>query len=181
LLRDKRGNLYGTTFGGGSNSDGTIFQFTPAGALNVLHSFNNDTGGGQPESGLVMDAGGNLYGTTMNWGENGFGTVFELDAADAFRVLHNFTGHDDGGFSYGNLFLETDGALYGSTTEGAGGLGNIFRILSNGKVANGYSFRTGKKGNYPSGDLISDEGGHLFGVASQGGKNDGGTVYMLRE
>jgi len=77
LIQATGGNFYGTTYVGGANNVGTIFEITPQGALTTLHSFNGGDGGG-PESGLVQGANGNFYGTTSTGGSNGDGTVFEL-------------------------------------------------------------------------------------------------------
>jgi uncharacterized repeat protein (TIGR03803 family) len=89
LIADMAGNLYGTTGGGGAAGQGTVFQLTPSGALNVLHSFTGGSDGGRPAADLIADAAGNLYGTTVLGGANtscpgGCGTVFELAAPASF-------------------------------------------------------------------------------------------------
>jgi uncharacterized repeat protein (TIGR03803 family) len=85
LVRDAAGNLYGTTFLGGASGAGTIFKLDITGHETVLYSFTGGTDGGNPESSLVMDAAGNLYGTTYLGGEtascfapNGCGVVFKF-------------------------------------------------------------------------------------------------------
>jgi uncharacterized repeat protein (TIGR03803 family) len=79
LVIDAQGNLYGTTFGGGTLSKGTVFKLTPAGTETVLHSFTaGTTDGTQPYAGLVRDGQGNLYGTTHAGGAHGKGTVFKI-------------------------------------------------------------------------------------------------------
>src|SRR5436190_10523235 len=99
LIADAAGNLYSTTFAGGSgNSYGTIFKLTPNldGSYNesVLHRFTGGDGSG-PQAGLIADAAGNLYGTTTRGGLN-YGTVFKLtlspDGTYSHSLLHNFTG-----------------------------------------------------------------------------------------
>jgi uncharacterized repeat protein (TIGR03803 family) len=89
LVADTAGNLYGTTWGGGAGGQGTVFQFDPSGALNVLHSFTGGSDGGRPGADLIADAAGNLYGTTVLGGANmtcpgGCGTVFQLAAPASF-------------------------------------------------------------------------------------------------
>ncbi len=80
LLMDRRGNLYGTTGRGGSSGRfGTVFKLDPSGTLTVLHNFaGGPTDGAIPLAGLLMDARGNLYGTTEGGGSSNAGTVFKL-------------------------------------------------------------------------------------------------------
>jgi uncharacterized repeat protein (TIGR03803 family) len=79
LVMDTAGNLYGTTYYGGTNSVGTVFKLSPNGTETVLHSFAaNGSDGTHPYAGLVMDTMGNLYGTTYSGGANGYGTVFKV-------------------------------------------------------------------------------------------------------
>jgi uncharacterized repeat protein (TIGR03803 family) len=87
VIFDSTGNLYGTTYEGGAyNSSGTVFKLTPGGGgtwkETVVHSFGNGTDGSTPDAGLIMDASGNLYGTTNAGGAYGYGTVFEVMLAD---------------------------------------------------------------------------------------------------
>jgi uncharacterized repeat protein (TIGR03803 family) len=83
LIRDSAGNLYGTTFYGGTSGYGSVFKLDPAGKLTILHSFNSSPDGAHPIAGLILDKAGNLYGTTsdggdLNCGFSGCGTVFKL-------------------------------------------------------------------------------------------------------
>jgi uncharacterized repeat protein (TIGR03803 family) len=78
LVRDKAGNLYGTTLIGGSSGSGTVFKVDTTGKETVLHSFTNAPDGASPYAGLVMDKAGNLYGTTLIGGSSGYGTAFKL-------------------------------------------------------------------------------------------------------
>jgi uncharacterized repeat protein (TIGR03803 family) len=84
LIFDNNGNLYGTTVGGGTQGNGTVFKLAPSGAETVLYSFGSRSGdGSQPWSGLVLDEKGNLYGTTQVGGAYGAGAVFEVTSAAA--------------------------------------------------------------------------------------------------
>jgi uncharacterized repeat protein (TIGR03803 family) len=81
LVRATDGNFYGTTFGGGANAHGTIFEITPAGTLTTLYSFCSQAGcpdGSSPAAALVQDTNGDLYGTTLYGGAHNVGAVFSL-------------------------------------------------------------------------------------------------------
>src|SRR6185437_4995983 len=94
VVADAKGNLYGTTKFGGAKGYGTVYEVSPSGAEKILVSFTGGADGGIPNGGLVMDKGGNLYGTTFDGGSAGFGTVFKLSAwarsqrSIAFRIWH---------------------------------------------------------------------------------------------
>jgi uncharacterized repeat protein (TIGR03803 family) len=109
LIVDPAGNLYGTTQGGGANGAGVVFKVTPAGQETVLYSFSGGADGYQPYAGLVRDAAGNLYGTTLAGGSaSGFagnGVVFKLDPAGHLTVLHTFSGGADGASPSCDLFM----------------------------------------------------------------------------
>jgi uncharacterized repeat protein (TIGR03803 family) len=174
LIFDSSGNLYGTTYAGGRNADGTLFQLAPKAAgvwtEKVLHSFGNGQDGEHPDAGLVLDATGNFYGTTYEGGANGFGTVFELTPKArgkwAEQVLHSFSGKD-GASPYASLIIDTAGNLYGTTSSGgADGVGTVFELTpeAGGKWAEKvlHSFN-GKDGENPSASLIFDASGNLYG------------------
>ncbi|MGA2904008.1 MAG: choice-of-anchor tandem repeat GloVer-containing protein [Candidatus Korobacteraceae bacterium] len=135
LIFDAAGNLYSTTDAGGTYGDGTVFELTPTAGggwtEQVLHSFNNNgTDGAYPYAGLIFDATGNLYGTTLNGGtyqcvDEGCGTVFELTPTAGGgwteQVLHNFGNGTDGFWPYAGLILDAAGNLYGTTQLGGTG------------------------------------------------------------
>ena len=80
LIQDSAGNLYGTTSYGNPPQAGSVFKLSPSGKFNVLHSFRTGgTDGARPFASLVRDPAGNLYGTTIEGGSSGSGTVFKLD------------------------------------------------------------------------------------------------------
>jgi len=132
LISDNAGNLYGATTAGGSGGGGTVFELTPSNGqwtLSVLYSF---TGGAGPANCLVMDTAGNLYGTTVEDGTYGEGTVFELTPSGSswiYTDLHDFTGGSDGADPFGGVILGANGNLYGTTEDGgANGDGVVFEI-----------------------------------------------------
>ena len=127
LVRDTKGNLYGATVAGGASDDGTLFKVSETGSETVLYSFTGGTDGGGPYSGLVRDAAGNLYGTTLGGG-SGFGTAYELEVSGQETVLHSFTS-EDGEYPAAGLLRDAKGSLYGTTESGgASGYGTVFKL-----------------------------------------------------
>ncbi|HWA89566.1 MAG TPA: choice-of-anchor tandem repeat GloVer-containing protein [Rhizomicrobium sp.] len=168
LVGDKDGNLYGTALFGGVNGDGTVFKYAADGTFSVLHAFNGDDGE-FPEHGVVLDRAGNLYGVTAFGGDSDNGTVFKIASDGTFSTLHSFAGSDDGSFLYGGLDIDSDGNLYGSTTEGGtGDSGTVFKMAPNGNVTTLYNFTGGADGGSPQGDMLR-MGKNLYSVADEGG------------
>src|ERR1019366_3869042 len=180
LIIDAAGNLYGTTWQGGANNVGTVFELTsgPGGSWTekLLHSFGNYPDGSGPNSSLVFDAAGNLYGTTYNGGQNGMGTVFELtpDGSGGWteRVLHHFT-NADGAVPYAGLTFDGAGNLYGTTSlGGSDNNGTVFELTP---TVGGswtetvlHSFRSdGADGSQPVAGLVL-VAGNLSGTTYQG-------------
>jgi uncharacterized repeat protein (TIGR03803 family) len=140
LVRDAKGNLYGTTVRGGASSCsflcGTVFELERNGKERALYGFSGGTDGANPYAGLVRDAEGNLYGTTNQGGAAGYGTVFKLDKAGNETLLHTFTGTGGEGASpYDDLMLGPMGDLYGTAADGGDsgcfenlGCGIVFRL-----------------------------------------------------
>lgn len=128
LVADASGNLYGTTLFGGPYGGGTVFKLTPSGVETVLHALGKGDDGILPWSGLILDAAGNLYGTTSVGGANGYGTVFEVTPSGVESILHSFSGSD--GFApEANLLADTSGNLYSTTrVGGAFGFGEVFAL-----------------------------------------------------
>jgi uncharacterized repeat protein (TIGR03803 family) len=176
MIADASGNLYGTTYGGGANGQGTVFQLDPSGTLTVLYSF---TGGNDasPWAGLIADAAGNLYGTTE--GGDGPGEVFQLTPSGTPNVLHNFTGRD-GAIPHGGLIFDAPGNLYGTTHNGGtSGYGTVFQLTPAGTLNVLHSFTGGSDGAYPEAGLIADTAGNLYGTTWGGGAGGQGTVFQL--
>ena len=96
VIRDAAGNLYGTTSEGGASGLGTVFKVSPSGVETVLHSFTGGSDGSGPEAGLLMDATGNLFGTTLSGGVSGGGVVFKIDPTGLETVLYQFPGSKGG-------------------------------------------------------------------------------------
>jgi uncharacterized repeat protein (TIGR03803 family) len=138
VVLDASGNLYGTTFAGGVYAYGTVFKLSPTeGGVwspNLIYSFNaSGDSGAQPEASLIVDASGNLYGTTNRDGALGGGTAFELSPQGGGYwneiTLHSFGASGDGSLSQGSLIRDTTGNLYGTTLDGGvNGFGVVFEI-----------------------------------------------------
>ena len=132
LIMDSAGNLYGTTAGGGANGHGTVFKIGPSGTETIVYSFGASATDGQaPFAGLIMDSGGNLYGTTDGGGaHSNSGTVFKISASGVETVLYSFgTTATDGQFPTAGLIVDSAGNLYGTTyAGGANGWGTVFVI-----------------------------------------------------
>jgi uncharacterized repeat protein (TIGR03803 family) len=181
LVRDAAGNIYSTTgVGGAGNCNGglgcgTAFKMNKAGKLLWSHNFKV-TNGDTPAAGLLRDAAGNLFGTTLYGGNTncnapyGCGTVFRLSKTGKESVLHKFTGTPDGYFPESLLARDKAGNLYLTTYIGGNlGLGAVFKMDTTGKETLLYSFSGGSDGCFPKPGVISDAAGNLYGVAVQGG------------
>jgi len=132
LIMDQAGNLYGTLQEDGPNGNGSVYQYNPStGSLTVLYSAS---GNGEspfgPQSGVVMDSVGNLYGVDAYANYAGF--VFKLTPSNGswiFTDLHDFTGGADGAAPYGTLAIDANGSIYGTTIwGGANNYGVVFQI-----------------------------------------------------
>jgi uncharacterized repeat protein (TIGR03803 family) len=180
LYRDSSGNLYGTNAFGGAHNDGTVFKMNgTTHALSVLVAFNGSNGA-NPEGGLVADGAGNLFGTTSAGGTNSDGTIFEIDhTTGSLTTLANFNG-TNGSQPMCTLLMDTNGNLFGSTERGGPHLdGTLFKIdgISH-QLTTLYNFR-GTDGMFPSGSLVLDSQGDLFGTTQNGGMNSTGTIFRL--
>ena len=152
----------------------------------VLHSFAGGADGGHPYAGLIMDASGNLYGTTSSGGADAGGTVFKLapNGSGGYMesVPHSFTGGSDGGGPYAGLIIDSAGNLYGTTSGGASGYGTVFKLAPNGSggytETTLYTFTGGSDGANSYAGLIMDTSGNLYGTTSGGGSGYG-TVFKL--
>jgi uncharacterized repeat protein (TIGR03803 family) len=189
LVFDASGNLYGTTLAGGIG-DGTVFELLPnqdgSWTERVLHTFSGYLSDGSgPSAGLILDAEGNLYGTTYGGGAARAGTVFELslEAGGDWKeeILLSFNATDGFGPNAG-LTFDAFGNLYGNAFDGGGArCGTVFELKR--KAGGGWSKMVykfnGSDGCAPFGDLIVDSSGNIYGTTSFGGLHNHGTVFQL--
>ena len=188
LIMDASGAIYGSLSTDGPDGFGSVFRLTPSGSTYTetdLYAFTGGTDGDGPSSGLAMDAGGALYGTTW-YGGTGCtpnklcGTVYKLTpTASGYTktLIHTFLGGADGDAPAGNVILDKDGAVYGTTTNVGdcedNGCGTVFKLTPNGST---YvetvlcSFREHRQmvGAWPEG-IVADAGGNLFVTTASGG------------
>jgi uncharacterized repeat protein (TIGR03803 family) len=201
LIADAAGALYSTTSSGGFTGNGTIFKLTPPseGQTNwsetVLYSFLGvaATDGSSPQSGLVFDASGNLYGNTTAGGAC-CGEVFEASPPSGGgtvwteTTLYYFAGKNDGAFAAGDIIMDSNRNIYGTTA--AGGTSNNGTVFKVKPPRSGEIYWTETRltsfnnsdGSYPTSGLLPLKVGNrvvLFGNTFEGGKGDRGVVYEI--
>ena len=209
LVADNAGNFFGTTeFGGtgpcvndGLSGCGTVFELSPNGhsgwVETVLYSFQGQTDGQWPLSALVIDAAGNIYGTSQIGGGTNdqcppsCGSAFELSPGSqgwTLRVLHAFKGGADGGVLLGGLAADSAGTLYGTTYLGGhSDNGTLFQLsLESGrwKLTTLHRFANcvpGSDGGNPNGSPLFSMDGNIYGTTECGGKYGGGTIYRFSQ
>jgi uncharacterized repeat protein (TIGR03803 family) len=192
LLLDAAGNLYGTTFLGGTFTKGAAFELSPVSGggwtEKLIWSFGNGTDGANPDGALISDTVGNLYSTTANGGAKNFGTVFELSSSGGSwteTILHNFGTFHDGLYPFSTLVFDAVGNLYGTTTGGGTkGYGTVFELspASGGTWTETilHNFASGSDGYQPDAEqLVFDAAGNLYGTTLQGGAHSLGIVFKL--
>jgi len=184
LFLDGLGNLWGTTYQGGSNNQGTVFVISPSGLYLVFYSFGSSGGnadGKWPTAGVIFDPSRGVLGTCSKGGTHNGGTVFQTDGTSE-TVLHNFGGPNDGKWPLGGLAMDANGNLYGTTSAGgAFNQGTVFKI-NTAQYSVLHSFQ-GSYGASPTAGVIVGSDGNLYGTTSQGGPGNGngtgGTVFRL--
>jgi uncharacterized repeat protein (TIGR03803 family) len=209
LIFDKAGNLYGTTYYGGTGGYGTVFELSPNSqggwTETILINFKDEQDGGNPSGSVTLDAAGNVYGTASvggdvncnNFGEPpyGCGVVFELIQSNGIwseTVLHSFL-VVDGAFPSANVVFDNAGNLIGTTPNGPGtncgiGCGTVFKLSpgsgGNWTLKTVYTFAGGLDGATPSGSLVLGADGNFYGTTAAGGDANNciytcGTVYSI--
>ena len=188
IVFDQAGNVYGTTGSDGTCGHGTVYELTPSGSswtLNLLYTFCAPGDGQLPESGVIFDNQGNLYGTTYGGGQDGMGTVFQLVQSGTGwteNMLYSFPGGKDGGVPSGGLVFDPSGNLYGTTSQGGKNNGGTVFMLapSHGSwtLTTLYSF-TAANLDGRSGNLVLDSAGNLYGTRKYEGMYGAGAAFEL--
>ncbi|HEY2859814.1 MAG TPA: choice-of-anchor tandem repeat GloVer-containing protein, partial [Terracidiphilus sp.] len=205
LVFSPAGDLYGVTVQGGAYNYGSVYELLPgSGGIwteKVLHSFDvNGVDGASPIPCVILDAEGNLYGTTQQGGNYGngnhLGAVYELSPSPGGtwteQILYNFIGgypNSDGATPVAGLIFDAAGNLYGTTSGGGPGIssdGTVFELV---RGAGGWTERqiyaftaAAADGHFPYGGVIFDAAGNLYGTTPSGGANSAGqygTVFKI--
>jgi len=187
-LFDAAGNMYGTTYEGGANYSGNVFQLTRSNGQwtgTSIHDFSGPDGY-MPYSSVTRDAQGNLYGTTWMGGPANEGVVYALTPSGSgwtFNLLYYFQGSLNGTGPVGGVVLDQAGNIYGATaTGGSGGGGTIYELSPSGQGWNFnllYSFTATGYDAGPLDTLTMDAAGNLYGTTYRGGAFEFGTVFKL--
>ena len=201
LIMDSHGNLYGTASYGGSTSDacgfvyigcGVVFKLDKTGKETVLYAFQGPPKDGRSPFGALLLYKGAFYGTTRAGGltggscgtsDYGCGTVFRLTMTHKEKVLHAFAGGtSDGANPFGALVVDGSGNLYGTAeTGGTSNDGIVYKVDGTGKETVLYSFAGGPgDGQLPTGPVVRDGSGNLFGTTELGGASSLGSVFVLK-
>jgi len=199
LVQATNGNLYGTTWLGGKDDGGTVFEITPSGTLTTLYNFCSQTNcadGADPYGGLVQGTDGNFYGTTQAGGRDvdcggsvsGCGTIFKINSSGTLTTLYTFCPTSpctDGAIPYGALVQGIDGNFYGTTyyggimgSGGLSGFGTLFKITPGGTLTTLHSF-VGTDGANPYAALVQGADGNFYGTTSDDGGSIYGTVFKI--
>lgn len=188
VLADRLGNLYGVFVGGGPHGYGSVYELSPSGSSwteQTVYGFSGGADGGLPAAGLILDAYGNLYGTTRTGGTGG-GTVFELTPVDGgwrFKTIYAFGNAYPGDGPWDKLVMDDAGNLYGTTWAGGAYLqGSVFELTpSQGgwKYTSLHDFTDGGDGALPRSSIVFDTNGNLYGTASVAGAYGYGVVWEI--
>ncbi len=181
LIQGPDGKLYGTTFYGGVDAYGTIFQTDTTGAtFTTLHIFEVYGDGGNPYASLVQGTDGFLYGTDVTGSAGGVGAIFKTDTTGAtFITLKSFT-YVDGENPSAGLIQGTDGYLYGTAPlGGAHQSGTIFKTDTAGATFTVLHDFAYSDGSYPYAGLLQGTDGSLYGTTYEGGANGYGTIFKI--
>jgi len=197
LIFDEKGNLYGEGVGG-ENNHGVVYRLSPnqdgTWTQAVLYNFfGSEIDGDTPSGGLVSDAAGNLYGSTLYGGgrgcssSGGCGTIFKLSPSDgAFwkeTILYRFSG-GAGGQNPNAVVLDRNGNIYGTAFGGGNTPGTVFRLTPSGNrwmFELLHTFGKGNDGAFPAGPLIFGKSGKLYGTTTGGGLLFYGTIFELSQ
>ena len=182
---DADGNLYGATAFGGPSGDGTVFEVAKGSTTATTLASFNGSNGAVPTGGVILDAAGNLYGTTNASGATNDGTVFEIaNGSNTVSTLASFNKDTNGEHPYGGVTLDSDGNLFGTTQgngfgNGPGIFGTVYEIAKGSTAITTLASFNGSNGASPQGPVTLDAAGNLYGTTSQGGASGQGTVFKL--
>lgn len=191
LIEGRDGFLYGATILGGPNGTGTIVRISRSGTAAIISSFGpmHSGDGSNPQGPLVQARDGYLYGTTVQGGANGMGTIFRVDPANgAHATIYSFgpAGSGDGAGPYGGLLEVAPGRFYGTT--GSGGstkVGTVYELhagpnaVTTVSIVHSFQGLGSGDGMIPAGELILGRDGNIYGSTPVGGANGAGVLFKL--
>jgi uncharacterized repeat protein (TIGR03803 family) len=181
LVMDSSGDLFGTTIYNGGVLSGTVFEVAQgSNTITTLAAFDGSNGAA-PETGLVMDSSGDLFGTTSaGGGPNNDGTVFEVaSGSNTITTLAVFDG-SNGAAPEGGLVMDSSGGLFGATEAGGpNAIGTVFEVAHGSNIITTLAVFDRSNGAAPFGGVVMNNNGDLFGVTLGGGPNGDGTVFEL--
>src|SRR4029077_2239821 len=164
-----------------------------AAAPQIIYMFAGGNDGEYVDSDLVIDGAGNLYGTSVQGGQFGSGTVFQVtptaNGSSTHTVLYSFTGGADGGEPYKGVTLDSQGNLYGTAVTGGsgsceGGCGVAYKLTNSGGTWTQtviHAFTGGDDGSGPGARVTVDRSGNVYGMTPTGGAYGLGTIYKISQ
>jgi len=203
LVFDQSGNAYDASSISGPSGNGIAYELhTVNFGESVLHAFTGTPDGSGPTSGPILDRAGNLFGTTMTGGADGYGAIYELSPSGSGwteAILYSFTNGGDGSAPTSNLVMDRLGNLYGATQSGGTyGGGTVFELTKSSlgawTLTTIYEFRSSMKApvnTVPASGcagqpfmgsnrtLTIDSGGNLYGTTSADAVSQYGSIYKL--
>ena len=182
---DKAGNVFGVCDGaGGAGGYGTLWEYSHEGKFSILHAFGGPTDGSEPEDSVVLDAFGNIYGTTYTWGPGGSGTLWEYSSSGVFTLLHAFTDGDDGGRLPAGPAIDGTGKVWGTTADGPNcyycGSGTVWSYDPASATFTTVQDFDVSEIVAPQSRLAVDREGNLYGTGFTAVRNNCGLVYELQ-
>jgi len=183
VVMDASGDLFGATYSGGTNNDGSIFEIAHgSGTITSLASFNG-TNGLKPNGSLFLDSSGNLYGTAYGGGAYGNGTIYEIahgSRTNTITALASFNG-TNGANPLAGVILDASGNIFGATYYGsANNYGTVYEITHGTGIITSLATFNGTNGKWPRCSLVLDSTGDLYGAAYYGGAYTyDGTIFEV--
>ena len=173
-------DFFGVTASGGLFNTGVFYTNGLDGERTKIYDFNGSLDGQNPNGEIIEVEGGLFYGTLRFGGPNSAGTVYSLSESGDFELIHAFDGEANGQFPYSGVVAHTDGNLYGTTINGGtNGDGIIYRITSEGEFEKLHDFFGFFDGGSPEAGLVEGPDGLLYGLTTEGGNSNVGTLYQF--
>jgi uncharacterized repeat protein (TIGR03803 family) len=145
----------------------------------VLYTFNGAGDGTNPFGGVILYKG-KLYGLTSLGGAFGSGAIYKVSKSGGEVVLYSFNGGSDGGLPQESLVADASGNLYGANCAGGtSNAGTVFKLSPTNVFKVLHNFKGGLDGSCPTGSMVVDTAGNVYGTAFRGGASNAGTVFKL--